>query len=76
MIAFVYLAGLLILALAGLVINFIVDLAGQSNFLYLRNPIARERGIAAYRAWLPLGENQAHQHLPASLGRGLCVAAE
>jgi hypothetical protein len=54
MIAFVYLAGLLILALAGLVINFIVDLAGQSNFLYLRNPIARERGIAAYRAWLPL----------------------
>jgi len=54
MIAFVYLAGLLILALAGLVINFIVDLTGQSNFLYLRNPIARERGIAAYRAWLPL----------------------
>jgi hypothetical protein len=27
---------------------------GWSNFLWLRNTIARERGIAAYRAWLPL----------------------
>jgi hypothetical protein len=28
--------------------------AGLTNFLWLRNTIARERGIAAYRAWLPL----------------------
>jgi hypothetical protein len=27
---------------------------GLSNFLWLRSAIARERGIAAYRAWLPL----------------------
>ena len=25
-----------------------------NNFLWLRNAIARERGVAAYRAWLPL----------------------
>jgi hypothetical protein len=31
-----------------------VDLAGRNNFLWLRSSIARERGIAAYRAWLPL----------------------
>jgi hypothetical protein len=24
-----------------------------SNFFFLRNAIARERGIAAYRAWVP-----------------------
>jgi len=28
--------------------------SGLTNFLWLRNTIARERGIAAYRAWLPL----------------------
>ena len=33
---------------------FIIDLIGSSNFLWLRSAIARERGIAAYRAWLPL----------------------
>jgi hypothetical protein len=54
MIAFVYLAGLLILFLVRLMIKNAVDLAGRSNFLYLRNAIARERGIEAYRAWLPL----------------------
>jgi hypothetical protein len=54
MIAFVYLAGLLILSLVRLMINSAVDFAGRSNFLYLRNAIARERGIGAYRAWLPL----------------------
>jgi hypothetical protein len=53
MIAFVYLAGLLILFLVGLLIRSIVDITGRTNFLYLRNVIARERGIAAYRAWLP-----------------------
>ena len=34
--------------------RWLVDLAGWSNFLWLRNAIARERGIEAYRAWVPL----------------------
>jgi hypothetical protein len=54
MIAFVYVAGLLILSLVRLMLKNAVDFAGRSNFLYLRNAIARERGIEAYRAWLPL----------------------
>jgi hypothetical protein len=54
MIAYVYLAGLLILSLFSLMIRSAVDFAGRSNFLYLRTAIARERGIGAYRAWLPL----------------------
>jgi hypothetical protein len=54
MIAFVYLSGLLFLSFVRLMIKSVVDFAGRSNFLYLRNTIARERGIAAYRAWLPL----------------------
>ena len=33
-----------------------VDLVGWSNFLWLRSTIARERGIVAYRAWVPLDE--------------------
>ena len=32
----------------------LIDFMGWSNFLWLRSTIARERGIAAYRAWLPL----------------------
>jgi len=53
MIAFVYLAGLLILSLVRLMIKNAIDFMGRSNFLYLTNAIARERGIEAYRAWLP-----------------------
>jgi hypothetical protein len=53
MIAYVYLACLLILALAGLMIRAAVDFAGLRNFFFLRSAIARERGIAAYRAWVP-----------------------
>src|SRR5215467_9928667 len=52
-IAYVYLACLLILALLRLVISKVVDFVGWSNLLGLRNTIARERGIAAYRAWVP-----------------------
>jgi hypothetical protein len=52
-IGYVYLACLLILLLARLAIGAVVDLAGRHNALWLRNTIARERGIAAYRAWLP-----------------------
>ena len=54
MIAYVYLAGSLILYLVRLMIIAAVDFVGRSNLLYLRNAIARERGIGAYRAWLPL----------------------
>ena len=52
-IAYVYLAGLLILSLLRLAITKIVDFVGWANLFYLRNAIARERGIAAYRAWVP-----------------------
>jgi hypothetical protein len=54
MIMYVYLAGLLILAVAKLFIEFLVEVAARRNLFGLTNAIARERGIAAYRAWLPL----------------------
>src|ERR1700692_852579 len=53
MIAYVYLACLLILSLVRLTIRAAVDFVGWRNFFFLRNAIARERGIAAYRAWVP-----------------------
>jgi hypothetical protein len=52
-IAYVYLACLLILFLLRVVISKLVDFLGWSNLFGLRNAIARERGIAAYRAWVP-----------------------
>jgi len=52
-IAYVYLAGLLILSLLRFVISKMIDFVGWTNLFYLRNAIARERGIAAYRAWVP-----------------------
>jgi hypothetical protein len=52
-IAYVYLAGLLILYLIRLAITKMIDFVGRTNLFYLRNAIARERGIAAYRAWVP-----------------------
>jgi hypothetical protein len=54
MIAYVYLACWLILSLCGIGVRRLVDLAGRHNFFWSRNAIARQRGIAAYRAWLPL----------------------
>ena len=48
-IAYVYLACLLVLAVA----RKMVDFVGWSNLFGLRSAIARERGIAAYRAWVP-----------------------
>lgn len=54
MIAYVYLACLLILALLRAAIRVVIDFFGQHNVLGLRHAIARERGIAAYRAWEPL----------------------
>jgi hypothetical protein len=53
MIAYVYLACLLILYLLRLVITGLVYLVAWTNAFGLRSVIARERGIAAYRAWLP-----------------------
>jgi hypothetical protein len=53
MIAYVYLAGLVILGLLRLLIVAAVDFTGRHNLLYQRNAIARERGIGAYRAWVP-----------------------
>lgn len=52
-IGYVYLACLLILFLARIVIGAVVDVAGRHNAFWLRNAIARERGIAAYQAWVP-----------------------
>src|SRR5580704_13523632 len=54
MIAYVYLAGSVILWLLRLLIVAIVDFSGRHNLFYLRSAIARERGIGAYRAWVPL----------------------
>jgi hypothetical protein len=54
MIAYVYLACLLILFLLRLATRAVIDAVGRSNAFGLRNAIARERGIVAYRAWLPL----------------------
>jgi hypothetical protein len=53
MIAYVYLAGSLILWLLRLWLISVIDFAGRHNLFYLRNSIARERGIGAYRAWEP-----------------------
>ena len=52
-IGYVYLACLLILLLARFAIGRVVDFIGRTNAFWLRNAIARERGIAAYRAWVP-----------------------
>jgi len=54
MIGYVYLACWLIFSLARIGIRFLVDFIGRKNVFWLRSAIARERGIGAYRAWLPL----------------------
>jgi len=54
MIVYVYVACLLAFTVLRFVVMRLIDVAGLTNFLWLRNTIARERGIAAYRAWLPL----------------------
>jgi hypothetical protein len=53
-IAYVYLVCLLIFFLLRHATRKTIDVVGRSNFLWLRTAIARERGIAAYRAWLQL----------------------
>jgi hypothetical protein len=54
MIGYVYLACLLILSFLRVTTRVLVDFIGWSNAFGLRNAIARERGIIAYRAWVPL----------------------
>src|SRR5438552_17056672 len=51
MIAYVYLACLLVLSLLRHAARAVADFIGRSNAFGLRNAIARERGIVAYRAW-------------------------
>jgi hypothetical protein len=63
MIVYVYLACLLILFLVRFIMRIVVDLVGRSNLFWLRNAIARERGIEAYRAWLPF-ERIRPEHIP------------
>jgi len=53
MIAYVYVACLLIIYFLRGVIRALVDRAARSN-AWLRNSVARDRGIEAYRAWEPL----------------------
>jgi hypothetical protein len=54
MIGYVYLTGLILLFLGKLLARAAVELTARFNAFGLRYVIARERGIAAYRAWLPL----------------------
>lgn len=54
MIGYVYVACLLILFLVRVATRLLIDFIGWSNAFGLRNAIARERGIIAYRAWVPL----------------------
>jgi hypothetical protein len=54
MIFYVFVVCLIALAIARRIIRRCVDYAGRHNVLGLRNTIARERGIEAYRAWEPL----------------------
>jgi hypothetical protein len=54
MIGYVYLVGLILLFVLRILTGLIIDLLGWSNAFGLRHAIARERGIAAYRAWVPL----------------------
>ena len=54
MIAYVYVVCLVIFFLLRHATRKTIDVVGRNNFLWLRNSIARERGIAAYQAWVPL----------------------
>jgi hypothetical protein len=63
MIAYVYLACLLILFLCRIALEVGMDFAGRTNLFWLRSTIARSRGVAAYRAWLPFERIRPH-HIP------------
>jgi hypothetical protein len=61
--AYVYLACWLILSLCAVLLEALTDIAGRHNFLWSRDIIARQRGISAYRAWLPF-ERIRPAHIP------------
>jgi uncharacterized metal-binding protein len=74
MIAYVYLGCLLILFLVRVTIRVVVDFVWRSNLFWLRNAIAREHGIEAYRAWVPF-ERIRPAHIPqGKMGTGICLA--
>jgi len=52
--AYVYACLIAVLYVLRAAMRGLVNLVARTNFLWLRGMIARERGIAAYRAWLPL----------------------
>jgi hypothetical protein len=62
-IAYVYLIGLLILYAGKAIVLSVVEAAARYNIFFLRSAIARDRGIEAYRAWLPL-ERIRPAHIP------------
>jgi hypothetical protein len=53
MICYVYLICLLVFYILRLIAASVVLVIARTNMFGLRNSIARERGFAAYRAWLP-----------------------
>jgi X-X-X-Leu-X-X-Gly heptad repeat protein len=61
--AYVYVCLIAVLYVLRAAMRGLVNLAARTNFLWLRTMIARERGIAAYRAWLPL-ETIRPNHIP------------
>ncbi|MGA7809023.1 hypothetical protein [Bradyrhizobium sp.] len=63
MIAYVYLACWLILYMARIALRAMADVAARTNLFWLRSAIARERGIGAYQAWVPL-ERIRPAHIP------------
>jgi hypothetical protein len=54
MIAYVYLVGLIILLCLKVAFQVAIGEAARHNLFGIRGAVARERGIAAYQAWLPL----------------------
>jgi len=53
-IAYGFLALWVFLEIGRRIVRNFIDFAGRHNLFWLRDTIARERGIAAYRAWEPL----------------------
>lgn len=53
-IAYGFLALWVFLEIGRRIVRNVIDFAGRHNLFWLRDSIARERGIAAYRAWEPL----------------------
>jgi hypothetical protein len=54
MIAYVYFVGLIVLLCLKVALRAAIGEAARRNLLGIRGAVARDRGIAAYQAWLPL----------------------